>query len=210
MGIHCSPFRVIPKKSNPNKWRLILDLSCPQGMSINDGISRELSSLSYVSIDDIASQILSYGQGSIIAKMDVKEATGTSRFTPWTLCYWECNGQGRFMLTKPCHLDLRSAPLIFTAVADALQWLMEQCGVSWVRHYVDDFIVIGPPGTDECSRNVRLMNTTCEAASVPIEPAKNEGPATSITFLGLELDSIRMEIRLPQDKLKRLKDTVAA
>ena len=30
MGIHCSPFGVIPKKNRPNKWRLILDLSTPR------------------------------------------------------------------------------------------------------------------------------------------------------------------------------------
>ena len=34
-----SPFGVIPK-SEPGKWRLILDLSSPQGNSVNDGITR--------------------------------------------------------------------------------------------------------------------------------------------------------------------------
>lgn len=30
-GIHCSPFGVIPKKNRVNKWRLILNLSFPEG-----------------------------------------------------------------------------------------------------------------------------------------------------------------------------------
>ena len=51
LGIHCSPFGVIPKKHKPNKWRLIVDLSAPEGHSINDGISKELASLAYVSVD---------------------------------------------------------------------------------------------------------------------------------------------------------------
>ena len=29
MGVHCSPFGVIPKRGKPGKWRLILDLSAP-------------------------------------------------------------------------------------------------------------------------------------------------------------------------------------
>ena len=37
---------------------------------------------------------------------------------------------------------------------------------------------------------------------MPVEPAKDEGPATTISFLGLELDP---EVRLLQDKLKRLR-----
>ena len=50
---HTSPIGVIPKKSKPNKWRLILDLSSPSGHNVNDGIAKELASLSYVSVDEV-------------------------------------------------------------------------------------------------------------------------------------------------------------
>ena len=50
--IHVSPIGVIPKKT-AGKWRLIVDLSSPKGHSINDGISEELASLAYVSVDNI-------------------------------------------------------------------------------------------------------------------------------------------------------------
>ena len=33
---------------------------------------------------------------------------------------------------------LRSAPKFFNAMADALQWIFEQWGVSTVLHYLDD------------------------------------------------------------------------
>ena len=45
LGVYCSPFRVIPKKGRENKWRLIVDLTAPEGGSINDCISKEMSSL---------------------------------------------------------------------------------------------------------------------------------------------------------------------
>ena len=38
---------------------------------------------------------------------------------------------------------LRSAPLLFTAVASAVQFIMEKRGVCWVAHYIDDFITLG-------------------------------------------------------------------
>lgn len=50
LNIHCTPFGIIPKKSKPGKWRLIVDLSSPEGHSVNDGISKDLA---YVSIDDV-------------------------------------------------------------------------------------------------------------------------------------------------------------
>ena len=38
---------------------------------------------------------------------------------------------------------LRSAPKIFNAVADALQWIMERNGVPELLHYLDDFESLG-------------------------------------------------------------------
>ena len=73
-GIHCSPFGAILKKSKPGQWRLILDLSSPEDHSVNDGIAKELATLSYVSIDQVVTQVLHWGRGSLLAKMDVKYA----------------------------------------------------------------------------------------------------------------------------------------
>jgi len=47
-GVHVSKFGVIPKSNQPGKWRLILDLSSPNGASVNDGIQKELCSLQYM------------------------------------------------------------------------------------------------------------------------------------------------------------------
>ena len=52
LGLQISPFRVIPKRNRPGKWRLSVILSAPSGCSVNDAISRELSSIFYTSIDD--------------------------------------------------------------------------------------------------------------------------------------------------------------
>jgi len=35
-----------PLKSHPGKWRIILDLSSPHGLSVNDGINKELRYMS--------------------------------------------------------------------------------------------------------------------------------------------------------------------
>ena len=41
--VYCSPMGMIPKKSKPGSWRLIVDLSAPEGSSINDGIAYPVS-----------------------------------------------------------------------------------------------------------------------------------------------------------------------
>ena len=55
--IHVSKLGVIPKKHQPGKWRLIVDLSSPKGASTNDFISPSLCSLSYASVDDAAAYV---------------------------------------------------------------------------------------------------------------------------------------------------------
>ena len=66
--LHVSPFGVIPKKAT-DKWRLIVDLSTPKGASVNDGISQESASLTYVTIDMIADRVATLGRGSMLAKL---------------------------------------------------------------------------------------------------------------------------------------------
>ena len=45
--VHTNRFGVIPKDSS-GKWRLIVDMLAPEGTSVNGGVSKSLSSLSYV------------------------------------------------------------------------------------------------------------------------------------------------------------------
>ena len=71
--VHTSRFRVTPNGSS-GKWRLIVNLSSPEGPSINNRITESLASLSYVGVDDAAQGIVSYGRGALLAKVDVRSA----------------------------------------------------------------------------------------------------------------------------------------
>ena len=67
--LHVSPFSVIPKRHQPWKWRLILDLSSPTGHSVNDGIAGEDYSLQYMKVDDIIAGIMWLGRGFLYRKI---------------------------------------------------------------------------------------------------------------------------------------------
>ena len=72
-------------------------------------------------------------------------------------------------------------------------------------HYIDDFVTVGVPGSTECSANARIMHEVCNTLGMPTEPDKDEDPATVLSFLGLELDTVAREVRLPWEKVQRLK-----
>ena len=47
-----------------------------------------------------------------------------------------------------------------------------------------------------------------ECCQAPVASEKIEGPATTLTYLGIEMDTVNMQLRLPQDKLDRVKAVV--
>ncbi len=113
-------------------------------------------------------------------------------------------GEGLVYVDPMLPFGLRSAPKIFSAVADALNWYLQQSGIRFGRHYLDDFIVIGRPRSAECHNAVALLDAVCRELGVPIAEHKRDGPTTCLTFLGIEIDTVAGELRLPPEKLQRL------
>ena len=72
--LHISRFGVIPKKHQPGKWRLILDLSSSDGHNVNDAIRKEAFTVQYTKVDHIIDGIMSLGRGTLLAKFDVESA----------------------------------------------------------------------------------------------------------------------------------------
>ena len=203
-GVHCSPIGIIPKKNKPGKWRLIVDLSAPEGASINDGVDKEACSLSYTSVDRIARRVARLGRGTELAKMDVKQAYRMIPVHPSDRRLLGMQWREVIYVDKALPFGLGSAPILFSAVADALQWMMQARGVAFVDHYIDDFITLGAPRSEECAKNMQTMLQVCREAGVPFEESKSEGPSSVLTFLGIEIDSLAMKLRLPADKLSQL------
>ena len=78
---------------------------------------------------------------------------------------------------------LRSAPLLFLAAAEALEWAVRESGFDHVFHYIDDFVLVGPPGSEECERGLRCLQQVCSNTGVILASDKMEGPMTRLTVL---------------------------
>ena len=92
--LHISSFGVIPKKHQPGKWRLILDLSSPGGHSVNDGIRKDPFTVQYMKVDDIIDRIMTLGRGTLLAKVDVESAYRIIPVHPLMIViFLACNGK---------------------------------------------------------------------------------------------------------------------
>ncbi len=144
---HISRFGVIPKNHQPGKWRLIVDFSHPKGACVNEGIERELCSLSYTSIDEAVRQVISMGRGTQLAKLDLESAYRIIPVQPDDRLLLGVKWQGQIFIDTALPFGLRSAPKVFTAFADGLMWIMLKNGVSEVIHYLDDYLFFGSPAS---------------------------------------------------------------
>ena len=204
-GLHVNRMGVIPKGHAPGKWRLITDLSFPERGNVNDGIDEALCSLQYTSVERIAVAAQALGDGALMAKLDVQSAYRLLPVHPTDRALLGIEWRGELYADGMLPFGLRSAPKIFTAVADALEWIVRRRGVRYVDHYLDDYITFGAPRSGECAEALDTICQACADLGVPLAMDKLEGPSTRLTFLGIEVDMGEGVLRLPQDKLARLR-----
>ena len=83
---------------------------------------------------------------------------------------------------------LRSAPKIFTALTDALEWMVQQHGAQYMWHYLNDLFNCGAASSQECHL---LLVDICSFTGVPLAEEKVECPEDCLMFLGIAIDTVK-------------------
>ena len=113
-----------------------------------------------------------------------------------------CRLVGYHFVDMALPFGLHSAPYIFSSVADLVEWVLKnQYDVSFLLHYLDDFHTLGPPNSQMCQRNLDTCIQQFQDWGIPLHPDKLEGPSTLLTVLGIELDSLLLQVCLRNKNL---------
>ena len=163
-----------------------------------------VSSITYARVDDAVAQILQLGQGTMLVKLDLKNAYRIIPVHPWDQHLLGISWQGRTYVDRALPFGLRSAPKIFSAVADMVAWALHWAGIRHLIHYLDDFLLMGAPNTEEGAHILAIALRIFNILGIPVATHKTEGPSPRITFLGILLDTVAQELRLPPEKIQRL------
>ncbi|VDI76734.1 Hypothetical predicted protein [Mytilus galloprovincialis] len=75
--------------------------------------------------------------------------------------------------------------------------------VKHILHLLDDFLTVDPPEFD-AERTMALMTMIFNRLNVPLAANKTMGPLTCIEYLGIVLDTDKLEARLPANKVERI------
>ena len=167
-------------------------------------IDKNECSMSYVKIDDAIKIILRCGKNSQLCKFDISDAFKICPYKPsqWPLFCFKYDSFYYFYvrLTFGC----RSSPKIFDNISQAVCFIAQRnYRVKNILHLLDDFLTIDYPG-DDGERTMALMMTIFKRLNIPIARHKTLGPVTCLEYLGVILDSEKMEARLPTVKVERI------
>ena len=209
-----SPLQSVEKKnSDKGARRIVVDLSFPKGTSVNDGIPKdsylgEDHKLRLPSVDALIDQVRRYGSGCLIFKVDLARAYRQLLYmcpNDVGLCAFSWRGSLFIDITFP--FGIRSACLNCQRVADAICRIYMRMHGKELVGYVDDFAAAQPVDTapEAYQQLVELLHDTL---GIELSTDKCIEPATKQTFLGIEVDTVAMCLRIPQDKLDRAKDVI--
>lgn len=201
--LQISPIGVVPKKES-GSYRLIHHLSYPPGDSINSYIPDIMKTVSYATIDDAIHIITSLGSSCYMAKCDIANAYRNLPICPEDHSLLGFKWQGNFYYDKCLPMGCSSSCSIFEKFSTALQWIAQKkLHIPHMVHILDDFLFIGK-SENICNSSLDLFLKLCASLGVPIKPEKTVHASTNIIFLGIELDTMHMEARLPIEKIEKV------
>ena len=147
-----------------------------------------------------------WGWVAFMTKTDLKSAF---RLIPIHPADWHLLGifwQSQYHVDLCLPFGLRSAPFLFNLLSEALEWILKNnYGLKHVLHILNDFF-IAEPSRLQCLSSFSTLLRVFMSVNAPVVASKTLGPSQVLEFMGIELDSTRMEARLPADKLQRTRD----
>lgn len=190
------------QKKDPNKFRIIHDLSFPfGGVSVNSNIPTENGTVQYANMATAIKLIQLVGPGAVLVKTDIEHAYKLLPIHPsdvpalglkWDNCYlWDCT----------LAMGSRSGCQLFEKFSTAVQHIAESKGCGPMCHILDDFLMVALDDPD-ADNKLETFLAICKALGIPVVVHKTE-KGTCLVFMGVELDTVAMTARLPQEKIDK-------
>ena len=190
-GFYSTMF-VTPKKGG--SWRPIINLRSLNRYVITPHFKME----TIQNLKDVLRQ------GDFMAKIDLKDAYQAVPIHEPDRKYLRFVWKGETFEFSTLPFGLASAPLVFTKLLKPVVAFLRQMGIR-IMIYLDDILIMAP-SPEEVSRNLQLVIQILTHLGFVINQKKCIlTPTQWIEFLGFVVDSVRMVLSLPQDKVSKIR-----
>ena len=114
--------------------------------------------------------------------------------------------EGEYYYDKAVPFGASSSCRLFEATSKALEWIaITKLGCMAVVHILDEFLFLNST-KQGCMHDLNAFLTLCKDIGVPIAVDKTVAACTSITFMGICLNSDQMQASLPDDKMLKCRE----
>ena len=189
--------------------RAIVDCSSPANICVNEFTEESAVKFSYNSVDTVTDilQDLDY-----ISTLDISDAYRAIATHPSSRLrqglQWEfAPGEVTYMVDNRLSMGLSSSPYAFSKVSDFAVRCMVREGYTGIINYLDDFAIVAHT-YDKCAEAQLALLKILRRIGFYISYKKLISPKQISRFLGIEIDTIEMKLRLPKDKMVKLHSTI--
>lgn len=207
-------FKVSPlslrEKDTPGEYRLLHNLSHPyDDTAVNTNISHQNSTVQYEGIQEAIKHIQDLGPGCYMAKSDIQSAF---RLVPLHASQHHLMGfmwRGKYYYDKFLPMGLSSSCQIFQKIASGIVYILKhKFNIDRIVNILDDFLFLALTKS-VCNKALFTFRALCEHLGIPVALHKTSPEAgTSEIFTGIQLCSISMQARLPENKLSKYRENV--
>lgn len=194
-GQFTSPIFLVPKHDGSD--RFILNLK-----RFNESVKQE-----HFKLEDIRSALNLLDNYDFMGRLDLKDAYHLIPISKPHKKFLRFEFEGELFQFNVLPFGLSSAPYVFTKIGRPIANYLRERGVRLII-YLDDFLIFGRT-KEECGRNIKLAISLLTFLGFIINWEKSETkPTTRIKFLGMIIDSVKMNLELPPDKKNRIREMI--
>jgi hypothetical protein len=179
--LRVQPLHVIIKEGK--KPRLVIDLS----RNLNDHLRYDY--FTYSTVDDA---VESSHAGCWYGKLDLSNCFLSFPLHPAVRRYFCFRFDGRLYQFTHMPFGLSTAPRVCTQLLSVVNYALTKAGIHDVR-YLDDFFLIGSSQAETAAQLTAAQSIITRFGLI-VNHDKTEGPSQSLSFLGVQLDSVSQTV----------------
>ena len=183
--------------------RHITDCSMPRKTSVNNFMKSTFTTFTFNTIDDVIKDIQ---PGSFMATVDLQDAyrsvpiyNGDRKHFGLS---WDFGSGPTYLTDNFLCFGSRCSAFIFNRLTDSVTRFMRRQGYC-CYNYLDDFIIIESSFASACAAQ-NLLIRTLRNLGFYISWKKLISPTQKCRFLGIDIDSVKQKLILPEEKLEKL------
>ena len=195
------------EKKDPGQFRVILDLSFPPGDSVNGQINKHLLEGAPYKLHlptplDLANLITKKGKGALLFKLDLARAYRQLPSDPWDWPLLGISWDDQYYFDRAIPFGVRHGAMACQRVTNALCHIeksemdMDSIG------YIDDTAAAAVPDIQVATAQYHHFKSTVNTLGLQLAPDKCVEPTTSLSWVGVTLDTIRLTMKIDEAKIQ--------